>query len=112
MPAAIRVRLLQALFGLSYGVLTLAALARSPSFVTVVVAAAMMLLSYLSGRTVPDALVPPSGVFGVSAIALALFLAGVVAMIVAGERVASTVAIVMAYCAGNCIRAAGLGPAR
>ncbi|KQO12084.1 hypothetical protein ASF09_19285 [Sphingomonas sp. Leaf242] len=110
MPSTVSVRLLQALLGTAYLFLAAVALAKATSLVTLLVAAGAMLVSYLTARRIPDAFVSPNAVFGICAIGLAIICIGMVADAVGGTQAQEWVAIVMAYCAGNRFRAAGIGP--
>ena len=112
MPSTVSVRLLQALLGAAYVSVALVALAKSPGLVTLLVAAGAMLVSYLTARTIPDAFVSPDAALGICAVGLAIICIGAVADAIGGPRILEWIAIVMAYCAGNRLRAAGIGPAR
>jgi hypothetical protein len=110
MPTRLRVRTLQALFGLTYAALALIAIARSPGLATSLSAIALGCLAYLSSRTVPDRLVTLEEAVRLSPIALAVIGFGVAADSLAGFHAVGRAAVVMSYCAGNRMRAAGLGP--
>lgn len=110
MPTTIRVRTLQALFGLTYAALALIAIARSPGLATSLTAIALACLAYLSSRTVPDRLVTLEDAVKLSPVALAVLACGVVADSLVSLHALGWAAIVMSYCAGNRLRAAGVGP--
>lgn len=112
MPGTISVRLLQAFLGTGYACLVAIALVKAPSLTTLLVSAGAMLVSYKSARTVPDAFISPDAVLGICAIGLVIMCIGMVADALGGAQAREWAAIVMAYCAGNRLRAAGIGPAR
>lgn len=108
----IRLRAIQALLGATYALLAAVALARTASIATLLVSAAVMLGAYCTARTVPDARVSSGAAWGFAAVPLVLLGIGIVGEAVGGMAASTWVAIVMAYCAGNRLRAAGIGPAR
>ena len=112
MPSNISVRLLQAFLGIAYLFLAAIAVVRAPSLGTLLVSGGAMLVSYLTARTIPDALVSQDAALGICAVGLVIICVGALADAVGGHRASEWVAIVMAYCAGNRLRAAGIGPAR
>ena len=112
MPSTISVRLLQALLGTAYALLAFIALGKAPSLVTLLAAASAMLMSYLTARTISDAFVSPDALAGVCAIGLLIICVGAVADAIGSPQALEWAAIVMAYCAGNRLKAAGIGPAR
>lgn len=112
MPGLVSVRMLQALLGTAYAILAGVAMVRAPNPMVLLVAAGAVLLSYMTARTIPDAFVSLDAVFGTSAVAVAFIGIGAVADAMGSPHALEWVAIVMAYCAGNRLRAAGIGPAR
>jgi hypothetical protein len=107
----LRMRLIQALLGAAYALLACIALARAPGPVQALSAAAVMLGAYLTGRTVPDVRVTREAVPRILVVGLAVIALGIVADADGGPHALSWAAIVMAYCAGNRLRAAGIGQA-
>ena len=112
MPSTVSVRFLQALLGAVYALLAVIALGKAPSLITLLAAASVMLLSYLTARTIPDAFVSSDAVAGVCAIGLLIICVGAVADAIGSPQALEWAAIVMSYCSGNRLRAAGIGPAR
>jgi hypothetical protein len=112
MRTTIRLRAVQALLAAAYAVLAAIALARAASIATLLVSAAVMLGAYGTARTVPDVRVSSGTAWGIAAVPLVLLGIGVVAAALGGAAARTWVVIVMAYCAGNRLRAAGIGPAR
>lgn len=112
MPMTVSVRMLQALLGLAYLLLATVALARSHDLVTMIIAAGLMLGGYLTGRTVPDAFVSRDAVLRICLVGLVVIAAGFVADVAGGSRALQWASIVMAYCAGNRLKAAGIGVAQ
>ncbi|MEN3749160.1 hypothetical protein TPR58_18445 [Sphingomonas sp. HF-S3] len=110
MPTTIRVRTLQALFGLAYTALALIAIGKSPGFATTLSAIVLACLAYMSSRTVPDRLVTLEEAVKLSPVALAVIAFGVVADSLTSLHAVGWAATVMSYCAGNRMRAAGVGP--
>jgi FtsH-binding integral membrane protein len=111
MTDVVSARSIQAWLGISYVLLALIAVARSATVVTAAIALAMMLGAYLTGRTIPDIQVSQSEILRVCGMGLLVIAVGIVVDIVGGSHALEWASVVMAYCAGNRLRAAGIGPA-
>jgi hypothetical protein len=109
MPGMIRVRATQAVMGIVYALLAAIAVARSETPLAVLFAAAIMIGSYLTGRTIPDFYVPQNAIFRVCGVGLMVMTAGFAVDLVGGSKAIGWALVVMAYCAGNRLKAAGLG---
>lgn len=109
MPVTVSIRMLQALLGTAYLLLAAIAVIRSPGPVMALAAVGVMLGAYLTSRTIPDAFVSRDAVFRICAVGLVVIAIGIVADAAGGSRALGWAAIVMAYCAGNRLKAAGIG---
>jgi hypothetical protein len=78
----------------------------------VAVSLGMMLGAYLTARTIPDIHVRPDEIVRVCGVGLVVLLAGAIVDITGGSHALEWASVVMAYCAGNRFRAAGIGSAR
>jgi hypothetical protein len=110
MRPAFRVRLIQASMGLGYCVVLVGAIAKAPEAGSVAIAAALLALSYVTGEVVPDAYVSPDHLLRVCGVGLAVLPVGVFAVLSGGRDTLGWATAVMAFCAGNRFKAAGLGP--
>jgi hypothetical protein len=110
MPETVNVRAIQALLGVAYLLLAAIALARASMILTAAIATGMMLLAYVTGRTIPDVLVPREAILRACGIGLIVLLIGALMDLWGGANELGWVSVAMAYCAGNRLRAAGLGP--
>lgn len=97
--------------GCAYLVLGAAALIRSFTPVALILAVAMVIGAYFTGRTVPDFQVRSDQLLRVCGVGLLMIAAGVAADMAGGPHALGWASVVMAYCAGNRLRAAGVGPA-
>jgi hypothetical protein len=100
--------MIQALLGVLYILLALVALARSETDATAAISIAMMLGAYLTSRTIPDIQVQRDQILRVCGIVV--LAAGMIADTIGGPHALGWASVVMAYCAGNRLRAAGIGP--
>lgn len=107
----ISVRLVQKALGVAYAVLALVAVARAPSLTAAVIAVGLLAFAYLTGPVLPDARIPSDQLLRVCGLGLVVLAAGVI-VDVAGEPRLRWAAAVMAYCAGNRLKAGGIGSAK
>ena len=111
MPHLFSVRALQAMMGFAYLALAAAAILRSFTPLALVLAVAMMIGAYFTGRTVPDFQIRSDQLLRVCGVGLFMIVAGTAADVAGGPHALGWASVVMAYCAGNRLRAAGIGPA-
>jgi hypothetical protein len=111
MAGAISVRSIQTLMGALYGLLACVALARSATITGAAIAVSMVVGAYFTSRTIPDAYVRPKQIFRVCRVGLVLVAIGTAVDLTGQPRALAWALVVMAYCAGNRLRAAGIGPA-
>lgn len=109
MPQFVSVRTLQSWMGLAYLLLAAIAVARSPTPMAVIVATGMMIGAFLTGRTVPDFQVRSDEILRVSRLGLIVIVAAVAMDMAGGSHALGWAYVVMSYCAGNRLRAAGFG---
>jgi len=109
MPQLVSIRAIQTVMGAAYVLLAAIALGRVATPSTAIIAAGMMLVGYLTGRTIPDVLIRREAIFQVCAVGLIIGLVGAAMDLWAGAKDLGWVSIAMAYCAGSRLRAAGFG---
>ncbi|PTS74652.1 hypothetical protein DBR17_16740 [Sphingomonas sp. HMWF008] len=109
MSSDVSVRTIQAVFAGMYGVLAGIALLRAPSLSAMAVAVAMLVGAYLTGRVVPDLRIAQSDVLRTCAVGLLVLVAGFAAETLGGHAALGWATVVMAYGAGNRLKAAGIG---
>lgn len=112
MPQLVSVRSLQAMMGAAYAFLAIVAVLRAPGAVVAATAIAMALGAYATGRTVPDFQIPSGRIVEACGLGLLVVAVGVAADLIGGSGALGWASVVMAYCAGNRLKAAGFGIAR
>ena len=109
MGCSLRVRSIQAAMGLAYSFVLLFALLKSTSLPSTLIAFALLMASYATGVVVPDVTVPRESWLRVCGIGILVLTGGVVAVLAGGPDALGWTVAVMAVCAGNRLRAGGLG---
>ena len=77
MPQLVSIRAIQTLMGAAYVLLAAVALGRAATPPTAIIAAGMMLLGYVTGRTIPDVLIRREAILQVCGVGLIVVLVGV-----------------------------------
>jgi hypothetical protein len=111
MTDAVSARAVQTLLGAVYALLALIALARSGTIVMAALAIAMLLGAYITSRTIPDFQVRRDQILQVCGLGLVVIMGGTIVDMTGSPHALEWASVVMPYCAGNRLRAAGIGPA-
>jgi len=111
MGSSLRVRSLQAAMGLGYSVVLIVALARSASLQSMLIAVVLLVASYATGIVIPDVSVPRDSWVRVCGVGILVLIGGAVAVLLGGHDALGWAVAVMALCAGNRLKASGLGMA-
>ena len=101
------VRSAQLCLGLAYAAIALVALLRLGNPAETIVSMAMAIGAFLTGRRIPEFHLPWPEIWRVGGVGAVVLAIGLYAVTLGGERALDWAAIVLAYCAGNRIKASG-----
>jgi len=101
------VRSAQLCLGLAYATLALVAILRLGNLVVPIVSTAMAIGAFLTARRVADVSLPWPEIWRVGGVGVIVLAIGAYAVALGGEHALNWAAVVLAYCAGNRIRASG-----
>ncbi|MBX9730656.1 MAG: hypothetical protein K2X59_04950 [Sphingomonas sp.] len=110
MTELISVRSLQKWLGCLYLLVGFVAVLRLENFVVAAVAVAIVIGSYFTARTIPDLQIRQDQILKVCRVGAVVLSIGAIVDLVGGPHALEWAAVVMAYCAGNRLRAAAIGP--
>lgn len=111
MAEFVRLRALQAMMAAAYAALAAIALVRDPLPLRIILCAGVAAAAYLTGRSLPDIMIPREAIPRAIGIGLIVALVGAAVEMAGDPHALGWVSIAMACCAGNRLRAAGIGPA-
>lgn len=92
---------------LAYALLAAIAVAREQSLVSLILAVAMAVGAYSTGRVVMDVHIPATMILRACGIGAVVLVAGLAADLFGSSHALGWATVVMGYCAGNRLRAAG-----
>ena len=101
------VRSAQLCLGLAYATIALVALLRLGNLPVSIVSLAMAIGAFLTARRVADFHLPWPQIWRVGAVGMVVLAIGLYAVTLGGEGALNWAAVVLAYCAGNRIKASG-----
>jgi len=111
MAEFVRLRALQAMMAAAYAALAAIALVRDPLPLRIILCAGVAAAAYLTGRSLPDIMIPREAIPRAIGIGLIVALVGAAVEMGGDPHALGWVSIAMACCAGNRLKAAGIGPA-
>ncbi len=104
----VSVRLMQAVLGVAYTAVAVAAIARGASPKTGIACVVVAVVTYLTSRTMPDVELPAGHTLRVWGIGVVILALGVLAVVLGKEL--AWAAVGTSACAANRLRAAGTAP--